>query len=624
MGCNLKEYILFMQDWYGVAIGGGDFPYSLIAKKVQMASQAERDELKTPYFRDQFANMDKGQQGVTGILNDLKFDLKTRILWYHAMQKDASQYGDIQPWIGGSGPEAKATLSDREVKSAFMDICDKSDLLVAVQDIDLTLGIALAWLKAKEESSEKYEYAEIETLLRDCDDRDRQSLESNPYARKFMVDHTRVKQMDRALQLIQPNLKIKLEWAAESWKAERGTLHYIALKKYIVEASQTDRNGLNSGQGKAKDYILEACDERTIVEALKDLNFDMSTRLMWLENKNVSLSQQEEGGRLDYGTAVSPIISGADDEGKEYLGTQTGQDRVLNLGKGESVTKAVEDLKLNLPLKALIHRVWQGTRDIESVLFLVEEASQGQRNTVWKDGGYMAETRSLLGDDYYLSLICALRMRYPTRYPLESVNQVDTAIKKYLNKYLSGSPAEGFNFDGNVAIVNADHWDIAGSKQYGERWADKKGKLGGFVDREGRAFVHCIQADEGTMMHEAIHQYSNESIGGAINVLSHELNEGITEYFTRRVCRLAGISTPYRGSYPEAYLLVKLMVNKFGVDIVGNAYFKGPPTILENTFMDKYSGSGNQEEKKNKWADFINYISNDQWVAAKAILNEMP
>jgi len=184
----------------------------------------------------------------------------------------------------------------------------------------------------------------------------------------------------------------------------------------------------------------------------------------------------------------------------------------------------------------------------------------------------------------------------------------DTLIRKHLAEPAKNAIKAGRKIAGSAEIVGEPEWSKAGEDHYGaEVWKTKKDTLNGFVDSHGRVWIHRDRGNRATMIHEAIHKYSDPAI---LNQ-SQPLNEGITEYYTRRVAEPEGMAKG-RVNYEGNYETSKKLVDIAGADNVDKAYFDGDVTNLRQV-VDGKLGNG-------KWDDFLSATKSRDWDKASKLL----
>ena len=156
---------------------------------------------------------------------------------------------------------------------------------------------------------------------------------------------------------------------------------------------------------------------------------------------------------------------------------------------------------------------------------------------------------------------------------------------------------------GHVRIVADAEFLVAYDRYFGDD--GEYDVTNAFVERgspEGidLVWVHRDRGDAGTVIHEAMHLYSNASYRGD---LGSRTNEGTTEYFTRIVTDAEGIA---RDTYPGELSGVNALVAATSQQTLADAYFGGDIAGL------RAAASGNFQ----RWLDAMN--AKDWGVAARA------
>lgn len=201
------------------------------------------------------------------------------------------------------------------------------------------------------------------------------------------------------------------------------------------------------------------------------------------------------------------------------------------------------------------------------------------------------------------------------KVPHSTAQDADAAIQKHLAKYVKSAVKEGRKIEGKVAVVGDVDWDKAGENHYGKsKWHTTRpgtkslyrDSINGFVDGAGRVWIHKDRGDAGTMIHEAIHKYSDP----ALIAKSQPLNEGVTEFFTRKVCDAAGINILARKVYEPNRKCVANLAKLVGENKVASAYFDGKVDQLKKEFVAKKSQSD--------WTSFIAATKINDWQTAQS------
>ena len=114
------------------------------------------------------------------------------------------------------------------------------------------------------------------------------------------------------------------------------------------------------------------------------------------------------------------------------------------------------------------------------------------------------------------------------------------------------------------------------------------------------------------MLHEATHLYSNSAVR---TTYGSQVNEGITEYFTRIIVREQNL--PERtGLYDDEYGEVTALVKICGEDVLRHAYFEGNIAGLQSA-IDTARGAGT-------FATWVAAMQAEDWATARAALAPKP
>jgi hypothetical protein len=120
-----------------------DLDYSDIQGFVTTASDPERAALKNDAWRDFFVGVCDNDTIITA-LNDLKFDLATKLEW--AAEEISLDYSDIKGFITSAPQPERDALKNGAWRAFFTDVCDNDDIVEAVNDLNFDLGTKLDWM----------------------------------------------------------------------------------------------------------------------------------------------------------------------------------------------------------------------------------------------------------------------------------------------------------------------------------------------------------------------------------------------------------------------------------------------------------------------------------------------
>jgi hypothetical protein len=253
-------------------------------------------------------------------------------------------------------------------------------------------------------------------------------------------------------------------------------------------------------------------------------------------------------------------------------------------------------------------------------------ASQAERNSVWQDKGLMAQAKTNLTLDTYLALLPALGVFNPPTGKIAEATgkwtshlpaqEADRHIGTYLTTLgVNASAIAGRKVEGEVSIVDEADWLVAFKRQWGTTYAPTVANA--FVDvnlPKRHIWIHKDRGNAGTIIHEGMHKYADPTLRDDLILTHHptdpisQLDEGITEYFTRKVTVPLGIS---RGNYADPHAVATQLVATVGEKTVADAYFEGKFADLKSRYLSVKGGTwdsfaGAVESKK--WSDALKYL----------------
>jgi hypothetical protein len=268
---------------------------------------------------------------------------------------------------------------------------------------------------------------------------------------------------------------------------------------------------------------------------------------------------------------------------------------------------------------------------IEEVRPYIEAASQPERDSVWQDKALMADAQRRLDLDTYLALLPALRVLNPPRTKIReatgkwtshlSAQEADNYIRPYLQSTLrvNATAIAGRKVAGEVSIVDDTDWELAFKRQWGTAY--KPTVANAFVDvdvsktPQRHIWIHKDRGNAGTIIHEGMHKYADATLRDALIRTYHpgdpisQLDEGITEYFTRNITSPLGIT---RGNYPDPHKVATGLVKVVGEKTVADAYFEGKFAELEKRYQTAKGGG--------TWDAFAKAVEVKDWTTALSYL----
>ena len=133
-----------------------------------------------------------------------------------------------------------------------------------------------------------------------------------------------------------------------------------------------------------------------------------------------------------------------------------------------------------------------------------------------------------------------------------------------------------------------------------------------FQDEDhGEIHLHKERADLGTQLHEGLHLFCHD----AWRRMDYNVNEGVTEYFTRKLGADVGVQ---RGdeSFLREYTSVTHLVAAVGEAAVAAAYFRGDIAALEQR-VDARAG------RRGTWDDWLAQLNGSSFKGANAIMKPL-
>jgi hypothetical protein len=374
-----------------------------------------------------------------------------------------------------------------------------------------------------------------------------------------------------------------------------------------------------------RDKLASALDEDEMIRVVRALEMPLVTKLEWIR-AGTWLADWE----IDY-EDVSPFIAGAPAAERDAIKTE--EWRTFFVGV---CTDATMSLLVDVLFTALKDQIrWLAAEEVPWSMLrarLVSATDAAQKLALYDDeaimnafvsacdndemaeaviliGGTMAQKQVWLdaegtSTDEYLNALVRLQVFEAGTVTHTRAVDADSAIAAQLGELVAGAKGDGRQIAGMVAVVGDDDFNAAGINHYGATvWATKS--LNGFVDSDDRVWIHRDRGNAGTMIHEGLHKWSKDDVLD----LSQPLNEGVTEYFTRKVC--AGMTPPQavgRTNYQNNWSVTTALVSLVGETTVAAAYFDGDTAGLQTAYEGKKSAAD--------WTAFLTACSADDWTTA--------
>jgi hypothetical protein len=208
--------------------------------------------------------------------------------------------------------------------------------------------------------------------------------------------------------------------------------------------------------------------------------------------------------------------------------------------------------------------------------------------------------------------------------PLKTGKELDTMLlaSSFFAPYVKPKIAQGIQAEGHVHIHDPEAFKEHALKYLRGKQHPKTGQtftdetaaefeptLRGFQDDRGEVRISEKRADDGVIVHEAMHLFSSVAF---IESVGHAVNEGVTEVFARRLASENGI---VRAGWPTQHRLAAQLVvaaGSGGEKLLADAYFNNATGPLIAA-VDKKKGAGT-------WAKWVAAMQEGRFEDADALV----
>ena len=185
-------------------------------------------------------------------------------------------------------------------------------------------------------------------------------------------------EMVRAVNNLNPELAVKLRWV-ESAASIRSSIDYSNIKGLIKAAPQPQRDALKTDTW--RNFFVKVCTNATMIEAVKDLGWELETQLRWIEAETTSARE------LDY-SDIKGLIKAAPQPQRDALKTDTWRNFFVKVCTNATMIEAVKDLGWELETQLRwIEAETTSTRELDysDIKGLIKAAPQPQRDALKTD-----------------------------------------------------------------------------------------------------------------------------------------------------------------------------------------------------------------------------------------------
>lgn len=162
----------------------------------------------------------------------------------------------------------------------------------------------------------------------------------------------------------------------------------------------------------------------------------------------------------------------------------------------------------------------------------------------------------------------------------------DELIQTRMKDWVPDVAIAGKSISGSVAVLKGAAWEkVLRKYQVGKvpesMIRETIETANAFTAPDGKVFISADRGNPGTMIHEGIHFYAPDNF---MELCGTDLNEGVTEYFARKITDDLGID---RTQYGKELLAARKLVALAGEDVVTQAYFAGDTDGLADVVIPK-------------------------------------
>jgi len=166
-------------------------------------------------------------------------------------------------------------------------------------------------------------------------------------------------------------------------------LSYSDVKSMVIAAPQAQRDGLKSGPFRG--FFIEMCNDKTILEAVADLKFELATTLDWI------------GGEYDFDdlgyAEIQKFVLAAPQGERDVLKTRPWRDWFGKVCGDKTMATAVMDLAFDLKTK-LAWMIYEDT-SLDLVGMVIRNTPAAELPAVAADTAFMDSLRDELGGKAY-------------------------------------------------------------------------------------------------------------------------------------------------------------------------------------------------------------------------------
>jgi hypothetical protein len=193
---------------------------------------------------------------------------------------------DVINLLGKLSSDEKDKVLSGGYQASISNALNLEEMLKAINNLKINnvkpgLLTKLCWIDAAATATSEIDYSDIRNLVTTAIQGQRDNLKTKVW-KSFFTDVCTNETIIEAVKDIKFDIVTQLKWIKE----EGGTNYdYSDIKALVTNASQPDKV-LKTDEW--RDFFVGVCTNETIIEAVKDLEFDFATRIDWIFEEGTS------------------------------------------------------------------------------------------------------------------------------------------------------------------------------------------------------------------------------------------------------------------------------------------------------------------------------------------------
>ena len=240
--------------------------------------------------------------------------------------------------LGQLTAEEKAAVLSGGYQARIAGALSIGEMVRAVNNLNPELATKLRWVESAARVRSSIDYSDIKSMVTSAPQAERDALKTVRW-RGFFVDVCSNETIIGAVNDLAFDLTTKLEWVEDEVLLKN--LDYSEIKSMVISARQAERDALKTIRW--RDFFVGVCDNKTIIEAVNDLGFDLITKLEWVEEE-VALKN------LDY-SEIKSMVNAAPQAERDRLKTVRWRDFFVGVCNDDTMAEAIDDLHFDLVTK---------------------------------------------------------------------------------------------------------------------------------------------------------------------------------------------------------------------------------------------------------------------------------